>query len=455
MLTRIQLKNFKLHADTSIDAAPITVFIGPNGSGKSSIFHSLLLWRQAATRNSNILCGGVSRHVPADGQPYLFQADQLIDIGEFDQVVRRGERELGISIRGRVPSADTSEYGPGPTNCNFEVRARENQLTYIAAEIDYEVRSVNARGTWNWSWIWPDNIAGVRSIDLPSLGFGVSIQPATTFAIFASSTAYWRQSPPPPAEKRRAAQEVSVLFAETFRRLIGSAHPVLPLRGFEEAGYPLADAPAATLDRMALQDRTVALLSVLAYNRDVERRISAWLVELANIKIEVKLLPGKRVTILCAPAHADVPGSLFSNEGTGANQLPFILVPIGLTPPGETILLSEPEVHLHPRYQTDLARLLVKLVKAERRQFFIETHSEHVLHALLNSVAKRELEVSDPCDLLLRKQKWPRSVQPTAGRRVRRSRRWLAGFLRSDARRTHGVPRGTQEQVTREAQVSA
>jgi len=146
---------------------------------------------------------------------------------------------------------------------------------------------------------------------------------------------------------------------------------------------------------MALQDRTVALLSILAYNRNVETRISAWLADLASIKIEIKLLPGKRVTILCSPSNTDLPGSLFSNEGTGANQLPFILVPIGLTPPGETILLSEPEVHLHPRAQAHLTNLFVQLVKRERRQFFIETHSEHVLHALLNSVARREIELSD------------------------------------------------------------
>jgi hypothetical protein len=114
-----------------------------------------------------------------------------------------------------------------------------------------------------------------------------------------------------------------------------------------------------------------------------------------GIRIETKLLPGKRVTIHSSPSGSTVDGSLFSNEGTGANQLPFILVPIGLTPPGETILLSEPEVHLHPRAQVHLTRLLVTLAKKENRQFFIETHSEHVLHGLLNAVATGALKQSD------------------------------------------------------------
>lgn len=393
MLTRIQLKNFKLHADTSIDAAPMTVFIGPNGSGKSSVFQSLLLWRQAAARNWNQLCAGlVARRGLAAGQPYLFPDDQLIDLGEFSRVARRGEIELSINVRGHIPWAKRNEYGPGPTECAFEVLVRDNQLLHTAAHMNFEVGSLNARREWNWSWRSPDSISGMQNVELAS-GFGVSIQPVATFAIFATAGAYWRN--PLPAEKQREAQDLAVRTMELPRRLLGSAHPVFPLRGLEEAGYPLADAPADTLDRMALQDRTIALLSVLAYNRDVEKRISDWLVSIASVKIEVKLLPGKRVTILSSPAGAPSAESLFSNEGTGANQLPFILVPIGLTPPGETILLSEPEAHLHPLAQADVTRLFVALMKREGRQFFIETHSEHVLHTLLNAVAKGQVSPSD------------------------------------------------------------
>jgi len=391
MLTRIHLKNFKLHADTSIEAAPITVFIGPNSSGKSSIFQALLLWRQAAVRNLNELCSGVSRLAPDVRQPYLFQADQLIDIGEFDQVVRRGEREIALAVQGDIPQGRKIEYAPGPTTGDLEVRVRENRLVYQRGELVYWVQSLNASGRKSWSW-GPQRAVAADAA-LAAVGARIGVQPSSTFALIASTTFEWDGVVPP--EKQLALQELAVRFQTAPQLLLRSVHPVFPLRGFEEAGYPFADAPAETLDRMALQDRTIALLSVLAYNRPVERQISAWLANLAGIRIEIQHLPGNRVTILCTPAHADLPGSLFSNEGTGANQLPFILVPIGLTPPGETVLLSEPEVHLHPRAQAHLTRLFVQLAKKERRQFFIETHSEHVLHALLNSVAKQEIPATD------------------------------------------------------------
>ncbi len=178
-------------------------------------------------------------------------------------------------------------------------------------------------------------------------------------------------------------------------KLLNSLHPIFPLRGLEEWGCPLTDRPARSLERMSVADRTVALLSILAYDLDLQEKVSQWLEELIQVRIKVKLLPGKRVTLLSVPLDARNADSLFTNEGTGANQLPFILVPVGLTPPGQSIWLCEPEAHLHPRAQSNLVSHLLTLAKRENRQFFIETHSEHVLHSLLFAIAKGDLSRSD------------------------------------------------------------
>ena len=75
--------------------------------------------------------------------------------------------------------------------------------------------------------------------------------------------------------------------------------------------------------------------------------------------------------------------------------MPFILAPIALTPKTETILLSEPEAHLHPKAQSDLAEIFIKVWQKEQKQFLIETHSEHILTAFLNAVAKGKLSKND------------------------------------------------------------
>jgi predicted ATPase len=385
MLNRITLKNFKLHAHTEIDAAPLTVFIGPNNSGKSSVFQALLLWRQGASRNWSQLCAPPSRRAVNDGQPYLFETDQLLDVGEFPFVVKHGENDLTLGISGLLwPRAAAA-----PISADCEVRVRENQLVYHRGELNFETLASTSGypGRFAWQWILGQ---GTQQTSIPvnfkNTSIRLSLQPQGNLRLLAGGG--FEYSGPLPPDDSLAAQEMVSTIEQAPLKLLTSTHSIFSIRGFEESGYPLPDTSAGNLDRMVLQDRTMALLSILAYDRRVEQRLSAWLDELLGIQIEAKLLPGKRVTLLTSPAKSAGSRWLFSNEGTGASQLPFILVPIGLTPQGDTILLSEPEAHLHPRAQVDLTRLLITLMKKESRQFFIETHSEHVLHALLNSVAK-------------------------------------------------------------------
>ena len=72
--------------------------------------------------------------------------------------------------------------------------------------------------------------------------------------------------------------------------------------------------------------------------------------------------------------------------GYGISQvLPIlfrILEPVAIDYKGDNLLsflLQQPEVHLHPRAQAELATLLVSLAKRKRRTFIVETHSSHML----------------------------------------------------------------------------
>ncbi len=50
MIQQLIIKNFKIHDNTNLELAPITLFTGLNGSGKSSVIQSLLLLRQSKTK---------------------------------------------------------------------------------------------------------------------------------------------------------------------------------------------------------------------------------------------------------------------------------------------------------------------------------------------------------------------------------------------------------------------
>ena len=62
---------------------------------------------------------------------------------------------------------------------------------------------------------------------------------------------------------------------------------------------------------------------------------------------------------------------------------------------GHTFLLQQPEVHLHPRGQAQLASLFIKAFNKWRNRFLIETHSDHIVDRVHIAVRQGELKPQD------------------------------------------------------------
>ena len=53
----------------------------------------------------------------------------------------------------------------------------------------------------------------------------------------------------------------------------------------------------------------------------------------------------------------------------------------------QIITIEQPEVHVHPRLQADIADLLIDSIQEPRKhQFIVETHSEHLILRLLRRI---------------------------------------------------------------------
>ena len=394
MLKSVALKNFKLHKSTEIEARPLTLLIGPNNSGKTSIFQALVLLRQSAMRgNVGVLVNPVPRQATDEDQPFLYDPTQQVDPGTFGDIVHSGEREIGFEIAGRLDDPDP-RYG-GRRDAHIVLAFRDNQPSYHKGTLLFDVTADGGERTLTWAWT-RGPIIGAQQSSVGLLGNNFLFS-AFDFPQMLQSQGFTFTGGSPSDPARTA--ELSLLqnrIAQTPISVLRSVHPVYPLRGLEESGYPVTRGPEDSIDRTMLSDRTLALLSVLAYRNDVLDQVSDWLENLVQVRVRTKLVPPRRVTIICEPVGGKTRRSgLFSNEGTGASQLPFILLPIALCPSGETMMISEPEAHLHPRAQSELARLFIRISSTERKQLLIETHSEHILNALLHSVAKGDLGRDD------------------------------------------------------------
>jgi len=75
--------------------------------------------------------------------------------------------------------------------------------------------------------------------------------------------------------------------------------------------------------------------------------------------------------------------------GFGISQILPILVECLRTKEGETIVLEQPEIHLHPSIQSKLADFLICMAKSGKK-LVVETHSEHLINRLCLRIAQEE-----------------------------------------------------------------
>jgi predicted ATPase len=73
--------------------------------------------------------------------------------------------------------------------------------------------------------------------------------------------------------------------------------------------------------------------------------------------------------------------------GTGVSQVLPILTICLSAPLGSTIIIEQPELHLHPKMQSKLADFFIAMALSGR-QCIIETHSEYLIYALRYRISK-------------------------------------------------------------------
>ncbi len=82
-----------------------------------------------------------------------------------------------------------------------------------------------------------------------------------------------------------------------------------------------------------------------------------------------------------------VSGNRLLNLGTGVSQILPVIALCLLATPGSTVILEQPELHLHPGLQRKLGTFLT-LVASTGRQVIVETHSEYLLTRVRRHIAE-------------------------------------------------------------------
>ena len=82
-----------------------------------------------------------------------------------------------------------------------------------------------------------------------------------------------------------------------------------------------------------------------------------------------------------------------SDSGFGISQVIPVIVECLYAPSDSTILIEQPEIHVHPKVQADLADLFIETSKTHT--VIVETHSEHILLRIQRRIAEGTFSARD------------------------------------------------------------
>jgi predicted ATPase len=403
MLTSLRIKNFKSWADTGqMRLAPITGLFGTNSSGKTSILQMLLLLKQTAesTDRAQVLHLGDER--------------SLVDLGTFRDAVHGHalDRPLHWSLSWRLPKSLAPANPEGPGRPLFAA----DDLTFAA---ELQAHS-NGSGPAVPSVLWYNYV--VPGSDPNPLVFGVEqADPGPGYALHTQGfePKRTRGRPwqlPPPVKCYGFPDQVFAYYQNTsfladlelaFEEFLGRVYYLGPLRDYPRRQYAWSGGRPSDMGRRGERVVDAILASRGGMDRisrgrgrpklSLEGMVASWLRELGLIhSFAVRpIAEGSnlyQVLVRRFLGSEEVP---ITDVGFGVSQVLPVLTLCYYVPEGSTIILEQPEIHLHPSVQAGLADVIIHAVKTRKVQVILESHSEHLLRRLQRRIAEEKLAADD------------------------------------------------------------
>lgn len=389
MLTHLRIQNFKAWRDTGdLRLAPITVFFGTNSSGKTSLIQLLLLLRQTLESPDR----QVVLQTTGNGRG-------LVDLGSFRDLLFA--HDLSKSLRFLAEwKIEPDPDRPLPTHCRFEAE--------IAHTADREGPQVLSMAYSNLKGGSEEVPLGIR---LAATGY--EIHPDQELSSMPEAKQKGLGSPSQfhifPIEIHQlfgpGVADMETSFELQFERRLSYVGPLRsrPERSYiwsgGEPGSVGADGDRTVLALLAAEDRRLKTPASEEIKRFPEL-IALWLERMGLIEsFRLERIRDDRddyEVILRTPGNQSEVRLM--DVGFGLSQILPVVVQSFYAQPHSTVIFEQPEIHLHPRVQADLADLFLDAIHAEDEngdernvQFLVESHSEHFLRRLQRRIAEEKL----------------------------------------------------------------
>lgn len=340
MIRNVELKRFKCFEHLSLPLGRLTVLSGGNASGKSTVLQALAVLRQSV--------------VDAEWSGGLVLDGSLLRLGCVADVVDRvhGRHLLSIGIWGDSCQA-TWEFGS-------ERQERDSVTMPVQRVVWYEGEQRHDA----------DTAASPQPFQslLPTHAQGAGAQAVRSTLAKIDYVGAERIGP-----------------RETYRLAAPTWHDVMGVHGERAPG---------ALWLFGHEDAAPAI-AVPGVPPTVRGQTEAWLARFfPGVVIRVEKVPNANAVSLGFQTSPDVGFSRPQHVGYGVSHVLPLIVAGVRAGPGRTLLIENPEAHLHPSGQAAIGRFLAQVV-GSGACVVVETHSDHVLNGVRRAVSERVLRPSD------------------------------------------------------------
>ena len=368
-ITAISVQGFKsIAAESRIEVCPLTILAGANSSGKSSIMQPLLLMKQTLEANYDpgplLLNGPNAKFTSANQFISRLQKNSASQSFSIGIEHAKGKTLKVVFSLSKNQTLEIQKMAIGEGKRSLCLTPNQKDADLENAILTSRLQEVK----------WPKQLKPSLSVVKNRCFLDVNFEGRQAVGVY---------------------YEVSKTggFSEPYSENLHSMIHVPGLRGNPERVYPrTATGPhfpgvfenyvATIIEQWQKKEELQALEAILSA-LGLTREISVKGVNNTQIELQVGRLPEAE------PNGADLVN--IADVGFGVSQVLPVLVALLVAESGQLVYLEQPELHLHPRAQYELAKILSDAAKRGVR-LVVETHSSLLLLMIQTLMAKGDLD---------------------------------------------------------------
>ncbi|HVA46861.1 MAG TPA: DUF3696 domain-containing protein [Pirellulales bacterium] len=430
MFKSIRLQNFKSYKDSGeIPLAPLTVLVGLNNSGKSSILQAILALKQTALDSASV----------APNRPAFISTGSYATLNGFYDILHKPQTEASFSISLELDKTEEQSFISGgdrpetrqawkvpianKLDVSFCLGAETKEIEVERSVLtlnDEKILEYQRNGHVAWS---------SDKFPFSTEGAGVFLRGFTP-ALVALPTG---TPNPGTGDFFTALQQISAHSYMWITWLGSRVHRVGAIR--TRVPYTTS-VGVRTPPEFGLGGEN--LLAALANeerrgpaNRTLVDEVNDWLSKTRILnKVHLKTDKANNVRMLLGDEMRGGPSDInVAGMGEGISQiLPIIALAVSVNP-RHCLLIEQPEIHLHPALQADLADLFISVSGEHDRQVIVETHSEHLVLRIRHRIASGTLDPQNVRILFVEKSAGESTVRPLDVSDTGEVTNWPDGFF--------------------------